>query len=158
MQFLKQFLIFLFLLLMLMACSNDEECRIDKRVNLTIGFYKVSTTANATLVAFTVDSISVKGLTRDSLLYNNVKALKSIQLPLRKFYEQTDFELSVNNVKDTISIFYRNNDAYFLSFACGCIVVHEIDEVTFTQNAIKNIVLQQNIVNNITVEHVKIVL
>jgi hypothetical protein len=148
---------FSFLILLLAACSNNEECRIEKTVNLSIGFYTESTTETPGLVAKNIDSITVKGLGRDSILYNNKKNIRSIDLPLRKFYEQTDFEITFNNIKDTISVFYRNNDTYFLSLECGCIVAHEIDEVTFTQNAIKNVLLQ-NFVNNIKFEHVKVVL
>lgn len=157
MRLIKCIFCFTFLLLLLAACDN-EDCRVEKTVNLNIGFYTESTTATQGLVAKTFDSITVKGLGRDSVLYNNQKNLKGVQLPLRKFYTQTDFEITFNNIKDTVSVFYRNNDAYFLSIACGCIVVHEIDEFIFTQNAIKDIVLQHNLVNNISIEHVKVVL
>jgi hypothetical protein len=158
MRLMKLIFGFGFMLLLFAACNNNEDCRAEKTVNLNIGFYTESTTASPGLVAKTIDSITVKGLGRDSILYNNKKNLKALQLPLRKFYEQTDFEITFNNIKDTISVFYRNNDAYFLSLACGCIVVHEIDEVTFTQNAVKDVLMQQNLVNNISIEHVKVVL
>jgi len=158
MHVIKHILTCCCLFLLLTSCNNNDDCRVEKTVNLNIGFYTESTTSTPGLQAKTIDSISVKGLGRDSILYNNKKSIKAVQLPLRKFYEQSDFEITFNNTKDTISVFYRNNDAYFLSLACGCIVVHEIDKITFTQNAIKDIMLQQNMVNNINIEHVKVIL
>lgn len=151
--------IILLLSLILVSCVTDEECREDKDVYMQIGVYtkKLNTTtklySNSLL---TVDSIWVKGLATDSFLYQNKKTLNTIYLPLKKLSTQTDFEVCFNQITDTISVFYQNNDRYFLSLECGCVIAHTIDEIVSTNHYIDSIAIINRDITPTNAEHIQI--
>lgn len=135
------------------ACSSTEECREDKTVNMKMGLYKKTDITNTPI---TVDSVWVNGLAKDSFLYKNTKSVSILKLALDASRLQSDFILRFNNTTDTLSVFYTNNDAYFISFACGSIAAHTIDEVISTHHFIDSIRIIQREVINIDAEHIKI--
>jgi hypothetical protein len=109
--------------------------------------------SNTTL---TIDSIWVKGIEKDSFLYENAKSKSSILLPLKINSEQSDFVIQFNEIKDTLAIYHENNDQYFLSLECGCIVTHTIGEVFSTNHFIKSISINIQEVNNTDAVHLQI--
>jgi len=137
----------------LVGCSSTDECREDKTVNMILGFYQKSDFSD---VAFTVDSVWANGLEKDSFLYNNSKSVNSLKLPLNAARQQSDFIVRFNNTTDTLSVFYTNNNAYFISFDCGCIATQTIDEVISTNHFIDSVRIVQREVININAEHIKI--
>lgn len=78
-----------------------------KTLNTKTGLYVNS--------ALAIDSLWVNGLGVDSFLFENSKKINSIDVPLKKLSTQTDFIVRFNQKTDTISIFYQNNDRYFIS-------------------------------------------
>lgn len=149
-------LLYIFILLasfFVASCTSTEECRQEKTVKLTLGFYKKNATADSKI---SIDSIWVNGLSKDSFLYKNSKSIGSINLPLNITKQQSDFIIRLNNLKDTVSIFYTNNDAYFISLPCGCIATHTLDEVITTHHFIDSVRIVQREVLNINAEHIKI--
>ncbi len=135
------------------ACTSAEECREDRTVNMRIGLYKKTNLNNT---AITIDSIWVNGLGKDSFIYKNAKSVGTLKLPLNASIGQSDFIVRFNNVNDTLSVFYTNNDAYFISLACGCVATQTIDEVIFTHNYIDSIRIVDLNVINVDAEHIKI--
>jgi hypothetical protein len=150
-----KFLVILVLLfsVLLASCSSTDECREDKTVNMKIGFYQKTNSTDATL---TVDSVWANGLEKDSFLYNNSKSVNSLKLPLNAAHQQTDYIVRFNNTTDTLSVFYANNNAYFISFECGCIATQTIDEVISTNHFIDSVRIVQREVINVNAEHIKI--
>jgi len=146
---------FLFILLpvLLLGCTSTEECREDKTVNLKLVMYKKTDLTNT---AIAVDSVWVNGLERDSFLYQNSKSVGLLKLPLNTSREQSDFILRFNDTTDTLSVFYTNNNAYFISLACGCITSHTIDEVISTNHFIDSVRIVQRVVLNADAEHIQI--
>lgn len=140
-------------LLLSASCTSTEECREDKTVNMKIGLYKKTDLTNTSI---TVDSVWVNGLEKDSFLYKNTKSVNTMYLPLDASRLQSDFILRFNDLTDTLSVFYTNNDAYFISFACGCIAAHNIDEVITTHHFIDSVRIVQREVINVNAEHIKI--
>jgi len=154
---------FLFILISLqmgfVSCTTDDECRKEKDVNMQFAFYTETvhpTTQVISKTAFNIDSIWVKALDKDSFIYKNKKNVKTIILPLKKFENQTDFIVQFNDVTDTISIFHDNNENYFLSLECGCIVTHTIKEAVSTNHFIKSIEILNTEINTTDATHLQI--
>lgn len=151
--------IYLFALVFLSACTQTENCTQEKNVLMQIGFYTKtlnSTTNIYTKSALTVDSVWVMGLGTDSLLYNKKTSIKSINIPLKKTIEQTDYIVRFNNTTDTISIFHTNNDRYYLSLECGCVVAHSIDEIVSTGHFIDSVSIINRDINTTNAENIQI--
>ena len=149
---------FLFCLL-LASCTTSEECREDTAVNLKIGFYERTlneTTGLYSNSVLSIDSIWVNGLENDSFLYENSKSVSSILLPLKNSSTQSDFVIQFNDKIDTLVIYHENNDQYFLSLECGCIVAHTIQEAVSTNHFIDSISINYPEVNNIDAVHLQI--
>ena len=151
--------IYLFTLAFLFACTQTENCTQEKNVLMQVGFYKKtmdSTTNIYSKSALTIDSIWVMGLGTDSLLYNKETSIKSINIPLKKTIEQTDYIVRFNNTTDTISIFHTNNDRYYLSLECGCVVAHSIDEIVSTGHFIDSVSIINRDINTTNAENIQI--
>ena len=151
--------IYLFALFFLSACTQTENCTQEKNVLMQVGFYKKtmdSTTKIYSKSALTIDSIWVMGLGTDSLLYNKETSIKSINIPLKKTIEQTDYIVRFNNTTDTISIFHTNNDRYYLSLECGCVVAHSIDEIVSTGHFIDSVSIINRDINTTNAENIQI--
>lgn len=151
--------IYLFALAFLFACTQTEKCTQEKNVLMQVGFYKKtmdSTTKIYSKSALTIDSIWVMGLGTDSLLYNKETSIKSINIPLKKTIEQTDYIVRFNNTTDTISIFHTNNDRYYLSLECGCVVAHSIDEIVSTGHFIDSVSIINRDINTTNAENIQI--
>jgi len=146
-------------LFFLSACTQTENCTQEKNVLMQVGFYKKtmdSTTNIYSKSALTIDSIWVMGLGTDSLLYNKETSIKSINIPLKKTIEQTDYIVRFNNTTDTISIFHTNNDRYYLSLECGCVVAHSIDEIVSTGHFIDSVSIINRDINTTNAENIQI--
>ncbi|OIP83344.1 MAG: hypothetical protein AUK44_05425 [Porphyromonadaceae bacterium CG2_30_38_12] len=151
--------IILFLTLFLVGCTSTEECRENLTVALKIGVYSKTSVEASTLLTnklLLVDSVWVNGLKKDSFLYNNVKSVSSLSLPLDISRTQSDFIVRFGNQTDTISIFYNNDDSYFISLACGCIVKHNLEEVVTTKHYIDSIHIINREIVNVDAEHIQL--
>jgi len=141
------------------SCATDDECRKETDVNIQLNFFTKTvnaTTLITTNTALNIDSIWVNGLDRDSFIYKNKKGANTILLPLKKFENQTDFIIRFNNITDTISIFHENNENYYLSLACGCIVTHSIKEAVSTNHYIKTIEILNTEINTTNAPNLQI--
>lgn len=145
--------IVLALLVLLAGCTSTEECRESLDVNFKMGLYTHTDLKESTL---SVDSVWANGLAKDSFLYKNTKKQSSISLILDASRSQSDFIIRFNDIKDTLSVFYTNNNAYYISLACGCIPAHTIDEVISTHHYIDSVRIVQREVTNVNAEHIKI--
>lgn len=109
------YLVTLFLVLVLtVSCSQqDDTCRESRNVKLNATFYVDSINPDNRYVTekFTVDSLTVQGVGKDSLIYNK-KSTMYMELPLQIFAEESRFSLIINTISDTITIRYKN----FLEF------------------------------------------
>ena len=152
--------IYIFLTAMIFtACTSSDECREETDVYMRAGFYTKTlspTTNKYSTTSLSIDSMWVNGLGIDSFLYRNKKSIKTIQVPLKKTEMQSDFIVRFNDITDTISVFYQNNDRYYLSMECGCIVVHKVDEVVSTNHFIDSISIINRDINTANAENIQI--
>ncbi|MBP1639808.1 MAG: hypothetical protein H6Q17_1391 [Bacteroidetes bacterium] len=136
------------------ACTNDKSCHENRYVAMTSDFYTVK---NDSTKVFTIDSIWVKGLGNDSVLYANTKSVTTISLPLHKLQDTSRFVIRFNNIYDTLTIVHANIQKY-LSLECGCLVTHNIDSVNSysTTHKVKRIKVKYNYVSTTARENLQI--
>lgn len=150
--------IFIILIACFISCNNEDTCRSSKVVNLRASFYRdtLNTKTNKHVIfSFKIDSMTIKGIGVDSILYNNKKALTSIKLPLNYFATESKFSLKFNQITDTITVRYSNIDEY-LSLECGYLRTHEIDTILSTSHYIDSIIIINPTVNATKAENIKI--
>lgn len=141
------------------ACNPSDECREKTSVNMQIGFYSKTvnpSTKKIQISSQVIDSIWVRGVGMDSLVYNNKKNEKLILIPLNSTADHSKYIVQFNEITDTISVFHQNNEQYYLSLECGCIVAHTIDEVVSTSHYIDSIAIVYPEINNTNIENVQI--
>lgn len=157
-----------FTLFLFWSCGGDDRCRTDSYVRMEVYFYTVKTDTvfdeddrpiafNSKIVKLTVDSISIKGVGTDSLLYNNTYRKDSVRLPLNKLSEEANFVFNFNNEEtDTVSFFYENKEEY-LSFECGILNSYILkDSILTTNNYIDSIRIKTYDVNTSNAENIQI--
>jgi len=153
-------IILLLAILLTVSCNNDEQCRKNRYVKMQVGIYHVTynpTTKTRTATYLTIDSLTVKGIGVDSILYNNEKSKYSMTLPLNKLDTVSKFQVTFNNTTDTVTILHTNYDTY-LSLECGCIKTHTIDSVKTSNHFLDSVSISIHDVNTSTSakEHIKL--
>jgi Family of unknown function (DUF6452) len=144
------------------ACSNDETCRKNKYVSLQVSLYKAiqnplnySYVSSPWSLTSPTDSISVQGIGVDSILYKNSKNINQLNLTLKKFINQTKYQISINGIKDTLTITHTNLTE-FLSLECGCLKVYNIDTAFVTKHEIDSIKIINHQVNTDNATNIRI--
>jgi hypothetical protein len=143
----------------LLSCSGTNECREKTSVNVQVDFYNRTlntTTKQYTYNTLSVDSVWVNGVNVDSMLYKKAASLSKILVPLKKTATKSDFIVRFNNTTDTLTIVYQNNDQYYISLECGCVVAHTIDEVFSTNHYIDSIAIINRGVTNTNAENIRL--
>ncbi len=147
------------ILVLLAACSVDEECRQTESVRCVVVFSCDSVVSNEDTVYTvnfnTVDSVTVQGVGSDSVLYNNQKNVSRLSLPLRSDTTETRYQLTLNSHPETLVI-QHTNDEYFVSLACGCFVFHAVDTAFGTNGMIVNSEVINTAVQNVEQDNIKI--
>ena len=114
----------------LCSCTPDTECRIEENVNciLTFDCDSIRATEDTTFVVKfdQIDSLTIKGMDVDSVLYDNEKSVSSVALPLRSDINSTKYNLVLNGHQYLLTINHQNEE-HFISMECGCFVYHQID-------------------------------
>jgi hypothetical protein len=146
------------LLLGLVSCQTDEVCEEGASNPLRIGFY-LPLIENGSPQAYTADSLTVYGVGRpDSLIYNNTKTVRTIEVPVDPTSGRTGFVLIFpNNIIDTLWVDCTHH-LTFISAECGFRMRPEIMQVVHTTNRISTYQLTQKLVTQSFEEHIKILL
>jgi hypothetical protein len=156
---LNRLITILLLAFFLLSCNTSDDCREETDVKMIVEFMTRTYDNNSKTyknVDLPIDNLTVRGLESDSLIYNNSKNLKSIELPLRISNTQTAFEFRFNGITDTLYFHHSNNDQYFISLECGCVVAHEILKISTTGYFSDSIIINNKDVNNIETTHIQI--
>lgn len=152
--------LFLFLLL-LSSCMNEEICEDVTTVPVRIGFYFDDQTQDQpVLLAF--DSLKIKGLGNDSIIYDYQYNVSRIELPLNSnagssvflIYYPASPEIA-HLVVDTLRLYYEVKPT-LISMECGFVSFFELTEVTHSRLLMDSISIEEtSIINNFD-EHIKI--
>ena len=142
----------------LISCNNEETCRKSKTVLMGAKFYQdtLNTKTNQYVTLdYKADSLTAQGVGVDTVIYNKVKDLSEIKLPINKLQTQSMFSIKFNEIYDTITVLYHNTDEY-MSLECGCLRTHTIDTVLTTNHIIEKIKISKPIINTTYVENIQI--
>lgn len=145
-------------LVCLCACQPDTSCRQD--LDVTAGVTLKGTTIDSLGVGieFTSwDSITVQGAGNDSLLYDNSKSINRLSLPLRGDTTYTVYRLNWHG-QDAVITVKHDNTQRFISMACGCVVYHTIEAVSFTGSWIDSVKIINSAVEPAEQENVTVYL
>jgi hypothetical protein len=150
-------LLFIALVVLLLSCGSNG-CYEDMSVKLYANFYTVNT--KGVEVAVQVDSMTVKGIGSDSILYKN-KTLSGFELDLNPNASQTKFLVTaVQNgyaFKDTLTLVHHNKP-WFQSMECGCRVFSTLDACRVSGVIFKSVEITDSSVINLKSEHVRLIL
>lgn len=118
----------------------DTACHTTKKINAGVALDSMLVW-NEEHTAITItdkwDTVSVRGIGTDSLLYNSTRNINAFYVPLRADTNITQFEIEWKHRLDTLSIRHIR-DFQYISLACGCNVYHVIDSVWSQQHFIQS--------------------
>jgi hypothetical protein len=141
-------------LLLLASLSCKRNCDFVPVSSAGVRFYTISGTRQEVTKNF--DSIYVYPLNlEDSILYDWARNVNSIRLPLSPFEDFSSFVFKLNDVTDTLQIYYKRQ-LYFVSEECGFSVNFYLDSILFTPNQIDSAIIIQPIVQAINEEHIRL--
>ncbi len=137
------------------SCAKEQYCIGDVVAYLNAGFY---TWDGGELVEKTIDTITVSGISFDSLIYDSEIDIESVELPLSNIYDTSIFMLkfqidmpSIDRYRqfkftDTLTIIYSRQMS-LISPVCGFGYNYEILNATSTHNYIDSIHIVNRFVN-----------
>jgi len=143
--------------LLLSSCSSNG-CYEDMSVKLYANFYSINSKNVA--VAVQVDSMYVKGIGSDSILYAN-KTLGGFELDLNPNASQTQFLVVTQQngylFQDTLTLTHQNAP-WFQSMECGCRVFSTLNGCRVGGVIFQSAVITDSAVINLKSEHVQLFL
>lgn len=143
--------------LLMFGCSSNG-CYEDMSVKLYANFYTVNN--KGVEVAVQVDSMTVKGVGSDSILYKD-KTISSLVLDLKPHATETQFLVMASQdgylFVDTLTLVHRNKP-WFQSMECGCRVFSTLDACRVGGIIFKSASIADSAVTNKKSEHVRIIL
>lgn len=149
---------FLFATVWLLSSCSSNGCYEDMSVKLYVNFYHVNSKNKE--VAVQVDSMTVKGIGSDSILYKN-KTLSGFELDLNPNASQTQYLIvAVQDgyaFKDTLTL-YHHNKPWFQSMECGCRVFSTLDSCNVGGQIFESVRVADSSVINLKSEHVRLLL
>ncbi len=146
---LRKVIIFVVFIIIIPGCQ-EELCE-DITVNpLRIGFY---VTEDGEHAPYRVDSLSVKGLGHDSLLYDNRFDVGRVEIPLNVSRDSCSFLFMFPDKADTLKVFYERN-LTLVSIECGFVAFFEILDLEITNNFIRSYSIEEQNVTNVNEEHI----
>ena len=131
------------------SCT-EESCNQDTEAFMKAGFYSSETEEK-----IIIDSLDIYGLNVPDSSICSMSSLNEVNLPLNPSSSSCTFAIVNGGRADTIEIFYQSN-LEFLSRACGYIYLHELEEIYYTSNDIKDVIILNKSVNPGDEENVQI--
>lgn len=143
--------------LLLSACSSNG-CYEDMSVKLYANFYTVNSKGKE--VAVQVDSVTVRGIGSDSILYKN-KTLSGFELDLNPNATQSQFLVTTIQegylFVDTLTLVHHNKP-WFQSMECGCRVFSTLEACRVNGVIFQSATIADSAVINLKSEHVRLLL
>ena len=137
--------------LSLFSCTAGS-CFEETESYLKATFYVIEPAERATAP----DSLSLHGLSNDSILYNKSVNILHALIPLNASVESCKFIIVAKGITDTIQFRY-NSFPHLISKECGYTFYHHLDSIpVFTSHAIKNITITNATITNLNVENIRI--
>ncbi|TVQ12290.1 MAG: hypothetical protein EA361_11460 [Bacteroidetes bacterium] len=146
----------------LASCLNEVVCEDVATVPVRIGFYAVDTVKD-TPAPLSISKISIFGLGKDSVIYDNRDNVSQVELPLDSTLDSCAFIFRVTNPNDTI-LFFADDTLWFIynrlpnliSMECGFTTFYELSHVRHSRNWIDSVAIDDANITNSLNEHIKI--
>ncbi|MCX6308600.1 MAG: DUF6452 family protein [Bacteroidia bacterium] len=143
--------------LFLFGCSSNG-CYEDMSVKLYVNFYTLNNKNSE--VAVQVDSMTVKGVGSDSIIYKN-KTLSGFELDLNTNATQTQYLVTTQQngflFVDTLTLEHQSAP-WFQSMECGCRVFSSLKACRVNGVIFKSAAIADSAVINLKSEHVRLIL
>lgn len=102
------------------------------------------------------DSLSVRGLNLDTILYKGERNVQVARFPLNSSADTSVFVIKINNITDTLTFIY-NSYPHLISKECGYTFYHNIEETPVaTHHIIDSISVTKNTITNLNEENIRI--
>ncbi len=134
------------------SCSSDT-CLENTVATVKASFYKTGTDTPSP-----IDSLTIYGAGNDSTkIYDNAKNISKISLPLNTSSGSSKFVLKINNVTDTMILYYTNYP-YLISSECGISFFSTLDPLKYYVygNRVDTIIFKTNNVTTFDEENIRI--
>lgn len=139
------------------GCSNNG-CYEDMSVKLYANFYTINNKGKE--VAVQMDSVTVKGIGSDSILYKN-KTLSGFELDLNPNTTESQFLVTTQQegylFVDTLTLIHLNKP-WFESMDCGCRVFSTLKACRVGGIIFQSATIADSSVINLKKEHVRLIL
>jgi len=153
-----KFAVILYATVLLLSGCNSNGCYEDMSVKVFANFYTVNLQGKT--VAVQMDSITVKGVGSDSILYKN-KTLGGFELDLNTNATQTQFLVTTQQngflFVDTVTLEHQNAP-WFQSMECGCRVFSTLKGCRVNGVIFQSAIIADSAVINLKSEHVRLIL
>ena len=147
----KYITIIIFSIFAILSCEKDDICIENTTPNLIIRFYDNDNQTEAKQIV--LDSVWANNKEN---IYKNETIDSIIVLPLDLSQNNTLFKFSSNSIEDEINFTYDRNDI-FVSRSCGYKTIFENLQIdSNSTNWIKNISINNTIIENDTAAHITI--
>jgi hypothetical protein len=134
-----------------MGSCTPGSCFEETESYLKASFYNYQTG-----VLNTPDSLTLRGLNSDSLIYRKTSGVHPALFPLNASIDSSTFIVTVKGISDTIKFRYTSY-AHFISKECGYTYYHHLEsDPVFTTNFIKEITVENKTITNLNVENLHI--
>lgn len=145
----------LLLLFFAMGCVEDEVCEEVTANPLRMGFYLLQDGQEESQAV--IDSLSLYGVGRqDSMIYDNRRGVSRVEVPLDPTADACAFVLVFpGGVADTLFVQYAR-ELHMVSVECGFVMHYMLQELSFGQSVIQQVVVHEDQVIQNPDEHLKI--
>ena len=137
------------------SCTVDTVCHTTKKIQANVGIDSIFmwNEEHSDLISTDQwDTVSVRGIGTDSMVYDHATKVKLIALTLRVDTNITQFEIEWKHQLDTLSIRHIR-DFQYVSLACGCYVYHVIDSVWSGKHFIQETIIEDSDVQETVAGH-----
>jgi len=137
------------LVLFLISCS-PEQC-----IEETESYIKATLYDMATGKPQAPDTLTLYGLNKDSVLYDQTPNLKIALFPLYSETNNCTFIIIINGITDTLEFSYSSHP-HLISASCGYTFFYDLENPVFTTNAIDSIYLSKSTITTQYEENMRI--
>ena len=124
----------LFLVLLIAVCSALFSCTPGACFEETNAYLKATFYSNTSKEKKTPESLTLFGLNKTDTIYNKQKGVQPALFPLDASTGSCAFIISINNVTDTLHIYYSSYP-HLISKECGYTFYHKLDTAYTKGNA-----------------------
>jgi hypothetical protein len=153
---MRKYILVLFSLLLALLAIIISKCTPEACFEETNAFLKASLYDNETKMLKSPDSLTVYGISIDSVkIYDKAKRVQPALLPLDASTSACTFIVIINGIADTVTFSY-DSYPHLISRECGYSFFHNIDTPVYTTHIIDYIFTGQKNITTENVENIRI--